>query len=176
MKKIIQILAIGSLSLLAACNHTDDQFYNTVYIEAPNLVSIEGNNFYFRNDSLVFTISFPNLLQGETDELPTNLYETTKSPYFLLAYSLEKWNNKEWIVYKNGINTSEVPIVLNGAFYKGREAIYLPEVGSYRLRFDAGFKPEQIGVISKNNNPNPTVNISTTVVDYKNIYNFVVLH
>jgi hypothetical protein len=170
-KYVYIILAFVAIS----CNRSDDQFYNTVYIEAPGLIDLNRKPFYELNDSVTFTITIPNLLQGQGYDLPVNIYETTKTPYLLIGYHIEKWIDNDWFIYQVFDMNFTAPITLgNDNYYRGRHSIGLTEIGSYRLIFGEGYKKNQIGLRSKNTSPNPTISISTTALNYGDGYIFSV--
>ena len=172
--KILKYIYLSLAGVLLSCNQTDDQFYNTVYIEAPGLIELNRKPFYQVNDSVTFTIEVPNLLIGTDNDLPIDLYKTTQTPYLLITYNIEKWIDNQWVMYQIFDSKSTAPITLSNNVYKGRHAIGLTEEGSYRLIFGEGFKKNQIGIRSKDTTPRPTISISTTALNYSDSYIFSV--
>jgi len=173
--KILKYLCIVFVLITISCDRSDDQFYNTVYIEAPGLVDLNRKPFYDLNDSVTFTIQVPNLLQGVDDAIPVNIFKTTKTPYLLIGYHIEKWIDNDWVIYQVFDMNFTAPITLGSDdIFRGRHSIGLTETGSYRLIFGEGFRKNQIAIRSKDTSPNPTISISTTALNYGDGYIFSV--
>lgn len=176
MKILKSILALASVFCLSACDSSDDDFYNMVYITKPNLIEIERQPNYQLNENLTFHVDIPNLIEEEGQNNPLNIYEMTKSDVLLVGYHIEKWENNQWIVFQEFDPEFTGAITYNGSSYQLTKQIPLTQTGSYRLIFGQGFKANTIGIMSKLSleRQHTGITISTTAINYGDGYVFYV--
>lgn len=137
--KTISILILFVVTF-SSCNTNDDDFYNTVYISVPNLVSIQTQPTYITGDYL-YVNSYINRLLVEPNQ--TNLVDIRKStnnaPSFTFSYLLEKKVGNDWVL----VDASTPNINLNsgkfltGGFYNATADF---NVANDRYEFLCGIK------------------------------------
>lgn len=115
MKKIqIALLTAISSFLLVSCNTKDDDFFNSVYLDASDLVRVDDPTIdgITGNNLLIHVLIDRYLDEGLTT--PLDIYRTTGAQSFGFSYSLEVKNSSgSWVSYLNG-----------GAEYNVGEAVY----------------------------------------------------
>ncbi len=149
MKKIHYILLIAFAFLVSNCDSNDDGFYNNVYVDIPNLVSIESHSStYTVGEKLYIDADFWRYL---SDGALLDIYKTTGATQFAFSYVIEKQiSPTEWEVVT--VNDSQLDIVKgdaqNGSYvygiceyntadetYEYRVGFPLLSTGTYRLSF-----------------------------------------
>jgi hypothetical protein len=184
-----QIIFIGLFFFILSCNNADDEFYNSVFIEVPNLIQVETQSNYAVDDILwINTNEFASVLSEVGQTEPLNIFLTTGADTFKFAYFIERQNGSEWEIYNvngNLVNDLGGAVILNGItgfpllnstiFYEYRNGIRLNQTGNYRLTFYSSFRSQGVDLISENA-PERTYMIITTTVNgiTGNTYNFSV--
>jgi hypothetical protein len=172
-----QIIFIGLFFFILSCNNADDEFYNSVFIEVPNLIQVETQPNYAVDDILwINTNEFASVLSeaGQTESL--NIFLTTGADTFKFAYFIERQNGSEWEMYNvngNLVNDLGGAVILNGVtgfpllnstdFYEYRNGIRLTQSGNYRLTFYGSFRGQGVDLISENAADRTYMIITTTV-------------
>lgn len=184
-----QIIFIGLFFFILSCNNADDEFYNSVFIEVPNLIQVETQANYAVDDILwINTNEFASVMSEAGQTEPLNIFLTTGADTFKFAYFIERQNGSEWEMYNvngNLVNDFGGAVILNGItgfpllnsanFYEYRNGIRLNQTGNYRLTFYSSFRSQGVDLISENA-PERTYMIITTTVNgiTGNTYNFSV--
>lgn len=149
MKKIKYIALLIVAFLVSNCDTNDDGFYNNVFIDVPNLVSIESlSSTYTVGQKLYVNADFSRILN---DGGLIDIFQTTGATQFVFSYVIEKKiNDTEWEVVT--VNDSQLDIVKgnaqNGAYvfgicdyntvdetYEYRVGFPLLSTGIYRMSF-----------------------------------------
>jgi hypothetical protein len=149
MKKIHYILLITVAFLVSNCDTNDDGFYNNVFVDIPNLVSIEAHSsMYTVGEKLYIDADFSRYL---SDGALLDIYKTTGATQFAFSYVIEKQiSATEWEVVT--VNDSQLDIVKgdaqNGSYvygiceynatdesYEYRVGFPLLSTGTYRMSF-----------------------------------------
>jgi hypothetical protein len=149
MKKIHYILLIAFAFLVSNCDSNDDGFYNNVFVDIPNLVSIESHSStYTVGEKLYIEADFSRYL---SDGALLDIYKTTGATQFAFSYVIEKQiSATEWEVVT--VNDSQLDIVKgyaqNGSYvygiceynttdetYEYRVGFPLLSTGTYRISF-----------------------------------------
>ena len=149
MKKIHYILLIAFAFLVSNCDSNDDGFYNNVFVDIPNLVSIESHSStYTVGEKLYIDADFSRYL---SDGALLDIYKTTGATQFAFSYVIEKQiSATEWEVVT--VNDSQLDIVKgyaqNGSYvygiceynttdetYEYRVGFPLLSTGTYRISF-----------------------------------------
>jgi hypothetical protein len=149
MKKIHYILLIAVVFLVSNCDSNDDGFYNNVFVDIPNLVSIESHSStYTVGEKLYIEADFSRYL---SDGALLDIYKTTGATQFAFSYVIEKQiSATEWEVVT--VNDSQLDIVKgdaqNGSYvygiceynttdetYEYRVGFPLLSTGTYRISF-----------------------------------------
>lgn len=149
MKKIKYIALLIVAFLVSNCDTNDDGFYNNVFIDVPNLVSIESlSSTYTVGQKLYVNADFSRILN---DGALIDIFQTTGATQFVFSYVIEKKiNDTEWEVVT--VNDSQLDIVKgnaqNGAYvfgicdyntvdetYEYRVGFPLLSTGIYRMSF-----------------------------------------
>ena len=149
MKKIHYILLIAVVFLVSNCDSNDDGFYNNVFVDIPNLVSIESHSStYTVGEKLYIEADFSRYL---SDGALLDIYKTTGATQFAFSYVIEKQiSTTEWEVVT--VNNSQLDIVKgdaqNGSYvygiceynttdetYEYRVGFPLLSTGTYRISF-----------------------------------------
>ncbi len=188
MKKIV-LLAFAFL--LSNCDTNDDGFYNNVFINVPNLVSIENpETSYSVGEKLYVSSQFPRILN---DGALIDIFQTTGANEFVFTYIIEKRiNSTEWEVVS--VNDNQLDIVKgnaqNGSFvyaicqfntvsnlYEYRVGFPLLTAGTYRMSF--GYNSESkdsVELRSLSPSKRLVLNIDSEIsgLDTNGYYNFTV--
>src|SRR6478672_12989895 len=99
MSKFKYIIPFFAL-LLLACDSDDDGFYNAVYVQATDLMTIENPaSTYNVGDIIEIEAHIPRLISEPGHTEPLDIMETTGADSFQFSFFLEKLNaNDEWEV------------------------------------------------------------------------------
>jgi len=149
MKKIHYIVLIAVAFLMTNCDTDDDGFYNNVFIDVPNLVTMEPHSStYTVGEKLVLKADFWKILN---DGALIDIFQTTGATEFAFSYVIERQvNATEWEVVS--VSDSQLDIVKgnaqNGSYvygiceYNPTDETYEYEVGfplllpgTYRLSY-----------------------------------------
>jgi hypothetical protein len=183
-------LIIVAFFVMISCNNADDEFYNSVFIEVPNLIQVETQSAYAVDDILwINTNQFSRFL-NEAGQSPQALdvFLSTGAENFKFAYYLERQNGSEWEMYNlNGnlifdlggaVNLNGItgfPLLNSTDFYEYRNGIRLTQSGNYRLTFYGSFRGQGVDLISENAADRTYMIITTTVQGINgNTYSFSV--
>ena len=180
MKTIYFILILAiSLFITTSCNTNDDNFYNTVYLNYPNVVIIDTPPSYQMNDYLRVKADFSRFVPEENQSTLLDIRKTTgNAAAFIFSYILEKKNSSNtWdlvIIPTNQLNIIKGDAI-SGSYVYGKclynaatekyeynVGVPLTAAGDYRLSFGYAFKSKNIELISDSNGSNLLLHISTT--------------
>lgn len=191
MKKIHYTILILVAFLVTNCDTNDDGFYNNVFIEVPNLVTIESpTTTYSVGQKLYVSSQFPRILN---DGALIDIFQTTGANEFVFSYVIEKQiNATEWEVVT--VNDSQLDIVKgnaqNGSYvyatcqyntvsglYEYRVGFPLLSTGTYRMSF--GYNSDSVNSVelrSLSPAKRLILNINSTItgLDASGFYNFTV--
>ena len=191
MKKLLILTVFGLLA--TACDSNDDGFYNTKYIDASGLATIEIQPSYAVGDALYISATIPNLLPEPGETNPLNIRETTgNAQTFNFSFLLEKnISGTTWeTVDMTGNFIEDLGDADSGSFVEGfleydpdfdayvfRGGLELLQPGTYRLSF--GFNSssqDKVEFLSDSTDNHVTLNISSTIVglDANGFYTFTV--
>ena len=180
--KNIKFLLAFAIIFAVSCNSDDDGFYNTKYIEATNLVTIDTEPSFNVGDNLYVDAEIPNILPESGQSTPLDIRQTTgNAPSFIFSYYIEKNTGGDTWEYVDltGNFTAITGSGNSGAFveafaeyipfndaYLFRGAIELTQPGNYRMSFDLNsLYPNKASMISRSQENNITLNISSSVAD-----------
>ena len=191
MKKIHYILLIAVAFLVSNCDTNDDGFYNNVFVDIPNLVSIEAHSStYTVGEKLYIDADFSRYL---SDGALLDIYKTTGATQFAFSYVIEKQiSTTEWEVVT--VNDSQVDIVKgdaqNGSYlygiceynaidesYEYRVGFPLLTAGTYRMSFGYNSdSPDTVELRSLSPATRLILNINSLItgLDANGYYNFTV--
>ena len=192
MKIFKYILPIASIFFFGACDTNDDGFYNRVYVDVENLVTIETQPSYSVDDILWVDAYIPRLLQEDGQTELVDIRQTTgNATAFQFSFVLERSNGGNWEpVDVTGDFVEDEGDGLAGSFveaeaqfnndldaYIFRGGIQLSQAGEYRLSY--GYNSSSVDVvelISNSTNNNIFVNIysQTNQVNDEGYYVFTV--
>lgn len=168
MKKLNYIVLISIALLVSNCNTNDDGFYNNVFVDVPNLVSIQahpatyavGEKLYVNaTGSLSSPYGFSRYLNDNGKTL--DAFKTTGANEFTFSYVIEKLNSSNtWDVVT--VNDSQLDVVKgsaqNGSYVNGiceynttseayeyRVGFPLLSSGTYRLSF--GYNSDSVNSV-----------------------------
>lgn len=190
MKKLHYILLIAVAFLVSDCDTNDDGFYNNVFADIPNLVSIEAHpSNYTVGEKLYVDADFSRYL---SDGALLDIYQSTGATQFAFSYVIEKQVGTEWEVVF--VNDNQLDIVKgnaqNGSYvygicelntidqtYEYRVGFPLLSVGTYRLSF--GYNSSSVNMVELRSLSPATriiMNINSLVagLDGNGYYNFTV--
>ena len=191
MKKLHYIILTTIAILVSNCDTNDDGFYNNVFIDVPNLVSIESpTTTYTVGQKLYVSSQFPRILN---DGALIDIFQTTGANEFVFSYVIEKQiNATDWEVVT--VNDSQLDIVKgnaqNGSYvyaiceyntvsglYEYRVGFPLLSTGTYRLSF--GYNSDSKNSVELRSLSPATrliLNINSTItgLDGNGYYNFTV--
>lgn len=176
-----------------ACDTNDDGFYNEVYVDIPNLVTVQSMPIT-SGQHLYVSATFSRFLVEPGHSSPLDIYETTGgAPGFSFTYVLEKKQGPEWQpvqVSPNMLDVQDGSLEANPFFliahseyraetemYRYNIGIQLETPGEYRLHFNADADPKrQAELRSESVGNNLKLNISSTVeqLDVNGFYSFTV--
>ena len=191
MKKIHYILLIAVAFLVSNCDTNDDGFYNNVFVDIPNLVSIEAHSStYTVGEKLYIDADFSRYL---SDGALLDIYKTTGATQFAFSYVIEKQiSTTEWEVVT--VNDSQLEIVKgdaqNGSYvygiceynatdesYEYRVGFPLLTAGTYRMSFGYNSdSPDTVELRSLSPATRLILNINSLItgLDANGYYNFTV--
>lgn len=194
MKTVQYTFLIAISFLLTNCDTNDNGFYNNVFAEIPNLVSVETEPNYSVGDNLYITADFSRYLNETGQTEPLDIYKTTgNAPEFVFSYVIEKQISASvWEVVF--VDDSQLDIIKgdaqNGAYVYGH-CIYnttdetyeynvgfpLLVAGQYRLSF--GYNSSSVNQVELRSQSPATkliLNINSIVsnVNANGYYNFAV--
>ena len=191
MKKIHYILLIAVAFLVSNCDTNDDGFYNNVFVDIPNLVSIESHSStYTVGEKLYIDADFSRYL---SDGALLDIYQTTGATQFVFSYVIEKQiSATEWEVVT--VNDSQLDIVKgdaqNGSYvygicqynatdesYEYRVGFPLLSTGTYRMSFGYNSdSPDKVELRSLSPATRLILNINSLItgLDANGYYNFTV--
>ncbi len=191
MKKIHCILLITVTFLVSNCDTNDDGFYNNVFVDIPNLVSIEAHSStYTVGEKLYIDADFSRYL---SDGALLDIYKTTGATQFAFSYVIEKQiSTTEWEVVT--VNDSQLDIdkgdAQNGSYvygiceynttdetYEYRVGFPLLTAGIYRLSFGYNSdSPDTVELRSLSPATRLILNINSLItgLDANGFYNFTV--
>ncbi len=180
MKKLLFLLPV-ILLFATACDSNDDGFYNTKYINATGLATIEAQPSYTVGDALFVSATIPNLLPEPGQTNPLNIRETTgDAPTFNFSFLLEKNTSEStWEpVDLTGNFIEDLGDANAGSFVEGfaqynsvadaylfRGGIELLQPGTYRLSF--GFNSssqDKVEFLSDSRDNHVTLNIASSII------------
>ena len=191
MKKIHYIVLIVMALLVSNCDTNDDGFYNNVFVDIPNLVSIEAHSStYTVGEKLYIDADFSRYL---SDGALLDIYKTTGATQFAFSYVIEKQiSTTEWEVVT--VNDSQLDIVegdaQNGSYvygiceynatdesYEYRVGFPLLTAGTYRMSFGYNSdSPDTVELRSLSPATRLILNINSLItgLDANGYYNFTV--
>lgn len=191
MKKIRYILLITVAFLVSNCDTNDDGFYNNVFVDIPNLVSIEAHSStYTVGEKLYIDADFSRYL---SDGALLDIYQTTGATQFAFSYVIEKQiSTTEWEVVT--VNDNQLDIVKgfaqNGSYvygiceynttdesYEYRVGFPLLTNGNYRMSFGYNSdSPDTVELRSLSPATRLILNINSLItgLDANGYYNFTV--
>jgi hypothetical protein len=192
MKKVHYILLITVAFLVSNCDTNDDGFYNNVFVDIPNLVSIEAHSsMYTVGEKLYIDADFSRYL---SDGALLDIYKTTGATQFAFSYVIEKQiSATEWEVVT--VNDSQLDIVKgdaqNGSYvygiceynatdesYEYRVGFPLLSTGTYRMSFGYNSdSPDTVELRSLSPATRLILNINSLItgLDANGYYNFTVI-
>jgi hypothetical protein len=150
-KKFKYIFPVFAL-LFLACDSDDDGFYNTVYVQSQELMTIENPSATYNvGDVIQVSANIPRLLDEPGMAEPLDLRETSHADSFQFSFLVEKQNaNGEWELFD--VTDDYVPgtegtayvnyyvqgildfdAVADSYLYNG--GVRFDEPGTYRLNF-----------------------------------------
>lgn len=176
----LYIIAFLSALTVLSCK-SDDDFYNTIYLSVPNLITIDTPGSYAVGDVVSFHSDFSRYLPeaGQTDLL--DVYRTTEALSFGFAYRLERetapnvWTSV--LLEGDEFSVAEASYDTFSMTYSNDTALQLTQTGNYRLSFGTSFAgAPATDLISRNPQNKTAVIISTTPndVDSLGYYHFTV--
>jgi hypothetical protein len=192
MKKLHYIVLFAVALLFSNCDTNDDGFYNNVFTDVPNLVSIDVHApAYNVGEKLFITADFSRYLNENGTTL--DAFKTTGATQFAFSYIIEKQINATlWEVV--AVNDTQLDIIKgtaqNGSYvyglcqyntvnerYEYRVGFPLLATGTYRLSF--GYNSDSKNVIELRSLSPATrlfLNINSTItgLDNAGYYNFMV--
>lgn len=152
MKKVAYIFLLFAISIFTGCDTNDDGFYNTVYIDASNLVTFSNQTDYVTGDYFFVDANIPRLLPEVGQTTPVDIYKTTNgATKIAFSYIIERRiNATDWEVVT--INDNEFGMIegsaqsgayvyglclydSNDQIYKYRVGFPLTATGNYRVSF-----------------------------------------
>ena len=191
MKKLHYIVLLAIAALFSNCNTNDDGFYNNVYVNIPNLVTIDPHTTtYTVGENLYVNATLARYLDESGKTL--DIVKTTGASEFAFSYVIEKQVAGVWEVQY--VNDSQLDIVKgnaqNGAYvyglcdfnttnetYEYRVGFPLLTAGSYRLSF--GYNSDsttevELRSLSPEGNLLLNINSLIPILDTSGYYNFTV--
>ena len=201
--KYFFFVALGSVLMAADCSNKDSEFYNDVYLSAPDLIQIEAQQTYHVGDILYLNSNnFSRYLNEPGQSNKLDVYKTTGGANsFNFTYLLEKKigdTDDDWALVVLGPNlikekgaADETDLYVaalcvykanaNPALdsYEFRNGLKLTQPGQYRLSFgynSASATSVELRSDSFNNNLFLNIDsVMTNGLDSAGNYNFTVL-
>lgn len=178
--------------LVTNCNTNDDVFYNNVFVEASNLVSIQSHApSYTVGEKLYINANFSKYLNENGS--PLDIFKTTGANEYTFSYVIEKQTGTNWSVVS--VADSQLDIVKgnaqNGSYvyglceynataetYEYRVGFPLLSTGTYRLSF--GYNSNSVDKVELRSLSPVTrlilnINSLVTGLDSAGFYNFTVI-
>jgi len=195
MKKLFYIVLFSSSFLFNSCDTNDDGFYNNVYLDATNLVTINTQPSYAVGDYLYVSADFSRYLPDTVNPAALlDVYQTTNgATQFAFSYVIEKKiNDTDWEVVTVNDNLLDINQgnAINGAYvyalcqyntttenYQYNVGFPLLSTGNYRLSFGYNnSSTTKIELRSLSQPKNLVMNINSTVtgIDSSGYYTFSV--
>ena len=192
MKKIHYMLLITVAILVSNCDTNDDGFYNNIFVDVPNLVTIDAHsNVYTVGEKLYINADFSRYLPNGISTL--DAFHTTGANQFFFSYVIEKQTSTTtWEVVT--VNDSQLDIVKgdaqNGSYiygiceynttnehYEYRVGFPLLAAGTYRMSF--GYNSESVDKVELRSLSPATrlvlnINSAITGLNSNGYYNFTV--
>ena len=155
MKKLQYLFygAMATLLMAADCSNKDNEFYNDVFINAPNVVDVEDFPVHFTGEPITVNANFSKIIGEAGQNTDLDLFRTTGgAKSFTFSFLIEKkTTGDEWVT----VNIADDDVVEFGGnsvsfgdfllaqaefdeatqSYKYRGGIRLNTAGEYRLRF-----------------------------------------
>ncbi len=191
MKNTHYILLIAVAFMVSNCDTNDAGFYNNVFVDIPNLISIEAHSStYTVGEKLYIDADFSRYL---SDGALLDIYKTTGATQFAFSYVIEKQiSATEWEVVT--VNDSQLEIVKgdaqNGSYvygiceynatdesYEYRVGFPLLTAGTYRMSFGYNSdSPDTVELRSLSPATRLILNINSLItgLDANGYYNFTV--
>lgn len=178
--------------LVSNCDTNDDGFYNNVFVDVPNLVTIDAHsNVYTVGEKLYINADFSRYLPNGISTL--DAFHTTGANQFFFSYVIEKQTSTTtWEVVT--VNDSQLDIVKgdaqNGSYiygiceynttnehYEYRVGFPLLAAGTYRMSF--GYNSESVDKVELRSLSPATrlvlnINSAITGLNSNGYYNFTV--
>jgi hypothetical protein len=195
MKKIHYILLIAVAFMVSNCDTNDAGFYNNVFVDIPNLVSIEAHSStYTIGEKLFINADFSRELDDNGFDKKLDVYQTTGATQFAFSYVIEKQiSTTEWEVVT--VNDSQLVIeegdAQNGSYvfgiceynatdesYEYRVGFPLLTAGTYRMSFGYNSdSPDTVELRSLSPATRLILNINSLItgLDANGYYNFTVI-
>ncbi|MEW5675341.1 hypothetical protein ABGT15_03420 [Flavobacterium enshiense] len=164
--KTLKILLISVLSALTfiACK-TDDEFYNAVYLSAPDLITVDASS----GNAVSFHTEFSRFLPELGQTAPLDVYATSGAESFGFAYRIQmKDSNNNWVsVLGEGDEFTSADAVYDATSltYKSDVTIPITIAGEYRLKFeDSYIGIQSTDLISRNPSNKTLIRLTTNPV------------
>jgi hypothetical protein len=192
MKKTLYIFSLLLTAFLSSCDTNDDGFYNNVFVDIPNLVTIEPHSTtYTVGEKLYINADFSRY-QNENGT-PLDLFKTTGASDFAFSYVIEKQidaNTWEVVYVDNNLLDVVKGTAQNGSYvyglchlnmadntYEYKVGFPLLSSGTYRLSF--GYNSDSYTSVELRSDSPATrliLNINSLVsgIDSNGYYNFTV--
>lgn len=140
MKKLHYIVLIAMAFLVSNCDTNDDGFYNDVFVDVPNLVSMDTHsNTFTVGEKLYINATFSRYLSDNGRTLDAFL--TTGANQFAFSYVIEKQvNATDWEVVT--VNDSQLDIVKGNALNGG---LYVYGICDYNTTTNPGYYEYRVG-------------------------------
>lgn len=177
--KLYTIAILGILSLVSCKN--DDEFYNSVYISVPDLITIDTPGSYAIGDNVAFHTDFSRYQEENGLTTQLDIYKTSQAESFGFAYRLEKETAPDvWtsvLLNEDEYSVAEAVYQSGTMTYKCDKSIALTSAGEYRLSFGESYTGNQsTDLISRNPSNKTSVRITTNAnnLDSQGYYYFTV--
>ena len=143
----------------------DDEFYNAVYLSAPDLISIDASS----GNSISLRTEFSRFLPELGQTAPLDVYKTSGALSFGYAYKFQKKDaNNNWVaVLGNGDEFTPADAVYDpvSMTYLSDITIQITDPGEYRLKFEDSYTGSQAtDLISRNPSNKTLVRITTNPI------------
>lgn len=190
MKKLHYILLFAVAFLVSNCDTDDDGFYNNVFVDVPNLVTMDAHSTtYTVGEKLFLNADFSKIVN---DGALLDVFQTTGANQFAFSYLIEKQVGADWQVVS--VNDSQLDIqkgnAQNGSYvygicqlndinqhYEYRVGFPLLAAGTYRLSY--GYNSDSLNSVElRSLSPSGRVilyiNSTVSGVDANGYYHFTV--